>query len=575
MRYLFLLLILICSCAKAQQGYRLRLHVQDLSANEQKKIYFKAQLADSDAVYREATTIINQLQFKGYLLAEVRGVSFENGQANINLLANKLYHMVRLGAGNVPLDVLRVSGWKRAKFDAEPFKQQQLEAFFNRILGFYENNGYPFASISMDSIVIGQATVASQLNVVPGPNIRYDSLKVMGTARVNTVFLQSYLGVKSGRPYQESRIKAINDRLRELPYLQVRRQPEVQFNNENASVNVFADQRNANQFDGVLGLQQNSSDNKLQLVGNLKLLLQNVLRGGELIDFSYQSLPPQSQLLDIKSSFPHVFKTDFGLIPAFKLYKQDTSFLNLNLKLGISYLLSGQHALQFFVERQTTSLIATQAYQGANVLPGILDAGTNFYGLGLLVEKLDYRFNPSKGYTFNGNVSVGDRTIKKNAVFNPSLYDALPLRNHAYRMQWRFDGYIPIGKQLVVALANETGFFHGKYLLNNELFRIGGQKSLRGFNELSIFANHYSLANAELRYLLAQNSFLFAFYNQAWVQQQTAGINLTGFPLGFGTGINVETAVGILSISYALGKQKNNPLNLRQGKIHFGIVALF
>src|SRR5690606_380746 len=99
--------------------------------------------------------------------------------------------------------------------------------------------------------------------------------------------------------------------------------------------------------------------------------------------------------------------------------------------------------------------------------------------------------------------------------------------------------------------------------------------SLRGFNELSVLATNYTYANVEMRYLLAQHSFLFAFYNQAYLQYKTSPLSYTDFPLGFGSGINFETELGILSVSYALGKQRNIPLNLRQGKIHFGITALF
>jgi hypothetical protein len=46
-------------------------------------------------------------------------------------------------------------------------------------------------------------------------------------------------------------------------------------------------------------------------------------------------------------------------------------------------------------------------------------------------------------------------------------------------------------------------------------------------------------------------------------------------PFGFGAGISFETKAGIFSINYALGKQFNNPIELRSGKIHFGIVNYF
>ncbi|RZL28459.1 MAG: hypothetical protein EOO96_20865, partial [Pedobacter sp.] len=223
----------------------------------------------------------------------------------------------------------------------------------------------------------------------------------------------------------------------------------------------------------------------------------------------------------------------------------------------------------------STSLSSVEAYENATVLPPILDASTTFYGLGLNIENLDYRYNPQKGYSISFDAAVGSKKIKRNAAIPEGLYQGIPLSSTSYRWFSQINYYVPLAKQLVFAVANQTAFLSGKYLLDNEIFRIGGQRSLRGFNELSILATSYTIGNAEVRYLLEQNSFLFAFYNQAYLQYKTPTINYSDFPLGFGAGVNFETNLGILSVSYALGKQKNIPLNLRQGKIHFGITALF
>lgn len=46
-------------------------------------------------------------------------------------------------------------------------------------------------------------------------------------------------------------------------------------------------------------------------------------------------------------------------------------------------------------------------------------------------------------------------------------------------------------------------------------------------------------------------------------------------PFGFGAGFSFGTNLGIFSISYALGKQFNNPIELKNGKVHFGYVTYF
>jgi hypothetical protein len=42
-----------------------------------------------------------------------------------------------------------------------------------------------------------------------------------------------------------------------------------------------------------------------------------------------------------------------------------------------------------------------------------------------------------------------------------------------------------------------------------------------------------------------------------------------------GLGLRLETRAGLLDIAYAVGKRDGQPLDLRQSKIHFGIVSLF
>ena len=124
-------------------------------------------------------------------------------------------------------------------------------------------------------------------------------------------------------------------------------------------------------------------------------------------------------------------------------------------------------------------------------------------------------------------------------------------------------------------LGNKSGLMGGDNIFENELFRIGGLKTLRGFDEESIFASLYSIGTLEFRYLLEQNSYAYVFSDAAYIEAQSTTDTRITQALGFGTGISFETRAGIFSINYALGKLPNNPVDLRGGKIHFGFVNLF
>ena len=98
---------------------------------------------------------------------------------------------------------------------------------------------------------------------------------------------------------------------------------------------------------------------------------------------------------------------------------------------------------------------------------------------------------------------------------------------------------------------------------------------MRGFDEESIFASQYGVGTVEYRYLLGQNSFLFAFADLGWAKNKALSRNISNTFIGAGLGMAFETKAGIFNISYASGKRDDTKFNLRQSKIHIGYVNYF
>src|SRR6185295_7721930 len=132
-------------------------------------------------------------------------------------------------------------------------------------------------------------------------------------------------------------------------------------------------------------------------------------------------------------------------------------------------------------------------------------------GIGLKFERLDYRLNPRKGFYTLINASAGTKTIRKNTKLNPVAYDGIKLNSTLYTAD--FDGslYLPFFSRMTLKLGAIAAFLQGETNFQNELFRIGGLKSLRGFDEESIYASSFSIFKLECRYLLEQNSYMYIF----------------------------------------------------------------
>ena len=120
-----------------------------------------------------------------------------------------------------------------------------------------------------------------------------------------------------------------------------------------------------------------------------------------------------------------------------------------------------------------------------------------------------------------------------------------------------------------------AGAISGDNLFDNELYRIGGRTSLRGFNEQAFSASLFSVFSAEYRFLFDQNSAFFGFVDYGYYESEITVKFTKDTPLGFGLGVNFNTNSGIFSLIYGLGRQQGNPILVKNGKIHFGYINLF
>ncbi|MDQ6889979.1 MAG: BamA/TamA family outer membrane protein, partial [Bacteroidota bacterium] len=144
------------------------------------------------------------------------------------------------------------------------------------------------------------------------------------------------------------------------------------------------------------------------------------------------------------------------------------------------------------------------------------------------------------------------------------------------RIQGSAIHYIPLGKSSTLKTAFSSGWLETPQVFRNELFQIGGYRLLRGFDEESIYANRYAVFTAEYRYLVGINSYLFGFSDAGFTR---TNFNTTSFSNNFisgGIGLAFETKLGLLNLSYAVGKRNDVKFDIRNSsKIHFGYINYF
>ena len=568
---LYILLFLCVSTSIKAQTFSLKL----IDSASQKTLKFQT---SNSAILREEQikSYFNSLHEDGYLAAT--SDSFRISKDTLILLVEKgeQYKWLEIRNSNVDEIALTSAGFREKNFANRPLNFRKVAAILDKTLSYYENHGYPFARVKLDSLDQVNNKTKAVLHVEKGNFFKIDSVSWKGTAKISKKYLYNYIGIKPDDVYNEAAIRQMENRLKELPFVTAYRPADLFLLEETALVRLYLNDRKASNFNGMVGfLPNNEESGKLLLTGEANLKLKNSLGRGESIDAEWRRLQVSTQSLNVRVAWPFIFNLPLGVDGIFNLYKRDTTFLNVQRNIGVQYLMKGTDYLKAFLDNKSSSLLSTNGLQNLLELPDYADVRSNLYGLELSLTRLDYRLNPRKGIRLLARSGVGFRNIDKNAGLDQDLYNNIVLRSIQYNGFLDFDGFIPLFRQSTINLGLNGAFLSGQNLFENELSRIGGNNLLRGFDEESIFASSYAVLNAEYRYLMEENSFLFLFGNAAWYENVAVNRNVRDWPYGFGAGTSFQTKAGIFTISYALGSQFGNPVGFRNAKVHFGITSLF
>lgn len=591
MRLLLYIALLLPVCLMAQGNWQLQLRPQDKDAAFFTK-YLKGKGSyNSEAQLRKGLgDMLLKLYDNGYLSASVDSVELKGDTAIAWVYGGPQLEWVQLRPGNVDVPILSQAQYKNRYFAGQPVNYRQLNALLNDILTYAENNGYPFAQVRLDSLELTDTTLSASINLQKNQLIVFDTITLEGDPKITRTYIYNYLGIRPGDLYNESTVKRMSQRLADVAFLVELRPPEILFEADKAKIKLHLQNRKTSRFDFLLGiLPNNEVSGRVLITGEANLELQNAFGAAEEIRLNWRKLQTGTQHLDIAVRYPYLFSLPIGVDANFQLYKRDTLFLDIDYEFGLQYLFAGRHYVRVFFHNKATNVLNVDtAYIIRNrTLPEYNDVRNSLFGLEYYLEQLDYRFNPRSGQLLRLSAGAGTRRIKPVSAIetltdplNPDqtfewLYDTLKLGTVQYKFTWQFDQFWPIGKRSTI----RTGVRGGSYISNpvffNELFRIGGNKLLRGFDEESIFVSTFNVLSAEFRFLLSRNSFFQVFMDAAYVEDRTLDKFRKDFPYGFGAGMTFETKAGMFAVSYALGSQQGNPINFRSAKVHFGYYNLF
>ncbi|QQR87570.1 MAG: BamA/TamA family outer membrane protein [Flavobacteriales bacterium] len=519
------------------------------------------------AMARQAA--VNDLLRRGHLEATVDSCRGDSMKTVCALHVGPKYRWARLSVRPGDAALAAEGGYRQRNYDVEPITPASVATLLNGILDHCSKHGYPFAKTGLDSLRQEAEGLNARLWVDKGRSVKIDSVIVKGTAKTNMRYLYAHLGVRPGDLYDETVIRNLETRIRELAFVQQKQRPYVQFTQEHTKLYLFLDTRSASSANGILGLQPDAVTGKVVLTGDVDLKLRNALRRGEAIELNWRKLQDRTQDLKLRTNIPYLLNTPFGTDLSLRIFRRDTTFLEVNARGAVEYLMVRGGKLGLFINNKSSERLGK-----LNIAtPGLADVDLLSYGMNLTHERFDYRFNPRKGHTVFAEGSVGNKrstTALATGGEQPPVQESLQgelLGNGAC--------HVPLKKRGTLRIAGQGGWMLNDNIFSNELFRVGGLKTMRGVDEASIFCSAYAIGTVEYRFLFEENGNFSAFVDLGWWEDDSREQYINDDPIGFGVGASFETKAGIFGITYALGQQFDNPIDLRESKVHFGFTTLF
>ena len=551
--FVFGLVLLFVNCYAQQKLYSIR------STNTGEII----QKANTDSIKWVETLNERQErdQDKGYLLAGTDSIS--KGDTLVAwYFKGQRFYWLKLQVDSVSQSIF--SQFNLKQIELKLFRIKQWAKIKQRVIYYCRENGYPNALIKLQNIAVIHDSIAATVYLQLGAFVRFGDLIVQGDTVLSNRILARHIGFKQNLPYSDDIAKNIDQRLNELPYLQVAQSSEIYRINNRANAYLFLKRKSANQFSGIIGLANSSKNkSKLLLTGELNLNLINALKKGEELSIEWQKLQEQTQELKTHFVFPYIMGSAIGLDASFMLYKHDTTYLTTNPNIGVRYQTKGSSYIRAFMDYKTSNVLLQQTIDEE------VGSITQFlYGAEYYAVDLDNRYNPYKGYKLNASASTGSRTLKP--------LDKLDNTTEK-RQQYKIDAeiYIPLAPQLTFKLRNYSAYLSGSKHVVNEMFRLGGVSNLRGIEENSLRVSAFSVQTAEIRLIFESASALFLFFDGAWYEQRLTKGYYSDKPIGLGAGMQFTTKAGVFSLQYAVGEQRGTTLSFSQAKIHIGYINRF
>lgn len=473
-----------------------------------------------------------------------------------------------LESGPLPADAVKAALPFRP---GDPLTDQQLQAGLEALARRYAAAGYPLARIIIQQLDVDPAhpdRLLLVLSVEAGPRLYLDRILLQGARRTQPAFVARLLNLQLGQQLHAFDPEQMAERLTATGLFHRVDPPTLYLTNDSAAALVFSmKEAPPGSFDLLLGYQP-PGEGTGGLVGSGHLHLRHLFGAGRELELQLERLPSRISRFRLAAFDPFVLNTPFSFRIGFTGRQQDSTYTRQDFRLALGYRFpSGLQIMGSW--RQETTRPGPAGLRLGNGWQRIAQGSATLFGMGLSWQQLDNAQVPRRGLTLIVQAERGRKTHNTRQI---TALDTLQVRTrfHQDRLEATLRLYHPLLDQLVLVGGGELALLRADRYDAADLYRLGGARSLRGYNEEQFAGHQTARLLTEARYLLTPPTFIFGFLDLGYVATPAlpGSAAQASWHLGYGLGLQLQTGAGLLNLSYALHPSEL-PLD---GRLHLQLI---
>lgn len=525
-------------------------------------------------------TIHSKYKNEGFLLANIKeGARIFNSDSTFVELNIEVKEGSKVTIGKIVIEGNEKISKEEilSNFETKPddvLRDNTLNNDIIELLNTYEKRGLPFAKVVIKDVSLyednGKHKIKIELAISENSKVEIDQIKIKGNEETNESVILREVKLPKNKTINIEFLSNLKRRLERLNIFESVEDPKIYSlrDKDKSGLLIQVKEGNTNTFDGILGYVPPVNENENgYLTGLVNVSFRNLFGTGRKVDAKYQAEVRSTQELSFNYSEPYVFGYPVYANLGFLQRIQDTTYTRRKFDIKADFLFSDNFTVSGLAGYERIIPTDSSKYYFK-----IADSQTFLTGLELKYDSRDNIYSPSKGILYTTSYSYGTKRI-----FNIQDLQGLGYQENFIVQRYSMDVefYLSFFKRQSLLLHGFAGEVRSDRLEDADFFRIGGNRFIRGYRSEQFLASRLATGTFEPRYLVSRKSFLFGFYDFGYYfKPEDLANNITeqnGFLFGYGFGIRLESQLGIIGVSYGLGKGDS----FLDGKITFGLINNF